>query len=60
MSEANGKVCCNCRHNIRSGKGANIVCHCEITKNWLSYLTVMTFWCRRWARDKTFDEVEHE
>lgn len=58
MSES--RVCCNCKHNIRSGAVPNIVCHCEITGDWLSYLTVMTHWCRRWAKERKFEEVEHE
>ena len=28
MSEANGKVCCNCRHNIRH-RDEEGMCHCE-------------------------------
>ena len=54
MSEANGKVCCNCRHCIREKAkiGNHIGCRCDIDGKYLSYLTVMSFWCRRWARDK--------
>ena len=58
MSES--RVCCNCRHNIRTGEVTNVECHCEIDGAWLSYLTVMTHWCRRWAKDKKFEEVDHE
>ena len=56
MSEANGKVCCNCRHCIRVEKERhNIECHCDIDNRYLGYLTVMTHWCRRWARDKKWE-----
>lgn len=30
MSKENGKVCCNCRHNIRTNDMGNIRCKCEI------------------------------
>ena len=59
MSEENVKVCCNCRHCIRVGKaGSHIECHCDIDNRYLSYIAVMTHWCRRWARDKSWDETE--
>ena len=51
MSEENGKVCCNCRHNIRTGEITNIQCHCDIDGSWLSYVTTMTHSCRRWSED---------
>lgn len=53
MSEENGKVCCNCRHCIRtSGKTNYVTCHCDIDGSWLSYVTVMTFWCRHWSKGR--------
>ncbi len=58
MSEENGKVCCNCRHCIRTGEITNIQCHCDIDGSWLSYMTVMTHSCRRWSREKAETEVE--
>ena len=57
MSEENGKVCCNCRHCIRTGGKITFVkCRCDIDDSWLSYITVMTHWCRHWSRDKTESE----
>lgn len=57
MSEANGKVCCNCRHCIRwimmSGR---IKCQCEVNHKWLGYVQVMNDWCRHWAQDKAESE----
>ena len=52
MSEENKKVCCNCRHCIRSRdkKYDIIVCHCEISKIYLSYAEVMGDWCKRWKK----------
>ena len=65
MSEENGKVCCNCRHCIRVEKNIEnnlryIECYCDVNRKlrWLSYLSVMTHWCRRWARDKSWDKSE--
>ena len=55
MSEENGKVCCNCRHNIREGEGADIHCRCDIRNEYLSYLTVMTYSCRRWSKEEEKD-----
>jgi hypothetical protein len=55
MSEENGKVCCNCRHCIRYQKGGQInyvTCHCDIDGSWLSYITVMTHYCRHWSKEK--------
>lgn len=52
MSEANGKVCCNCRHNTRTQTEANTVCRCDIDGSWLSYVTVMTYCCKHWSRHR--------
>lgn len=60
MSEENGKVCCNCRHNIRTGQGADIRCHCDMTGDYLGYVGVMTYWCRHWSRYKTETKVEED
>ena len=58
MSEANGKVCCNCRHciRVRDEKRKHTECKCDIDNRYLGYLTVMTHWCRRWAKDKKWEE----
>lgn len=57
MSEKNGKVCCNCVHNIRVRKNGNIECHCNAKDNkWLSYLDVMTGWCNKWTGDR-FEQI---
>jgi len=54
MSEENGKVCCNCKHNIRTEDkfGGCTFCHCDINKLYMGYGTVMTGWCKHWAKDK--------
>ena len=46
------RVCCNCRHNIRTGEIGNIKCHCEIDGHYIGYLDSFYYWCRRWAKDK--------
>lgn len=56
MSVENGKVCCNCRHNIRTGELSNIQCHCEIDGNYIGYVTCMTYWCRHWSKEKVEEE----
>jgi len=52
MSEENGKVCCNCRHNIRTGTGEDVECYCEVDDHYIGYVACMTYWCRRWAKEK--------
>ena len=54
MSAENGKVCCNCRHYIRSRdeKYDMIVCRCEVHDVYLSYAEVMSSCCKRWVKEK--------
>lgn len=56
MSESNGKVCCNCRHRIRSGCSS----YCEVTGAYLHYQTVMEGWCRHWSKDHRWDDNARE
>lgn len=49
------RVCCNCRHNIRTEVDNHIECRCEIDGEYLPYLTVMNHWCRRWAKENGQD-----
>lgn len=58
MSEANGKVCCNCVHNIRTGEVPDIKCHCNIDGHYIGYMDCMTGWCRRWKRDRKLDKED--
>lgn len=52
MSVNNGKVCCNCRHNIRINKENDITCYCDIDNLILNYYDVMTGWCRHWSKER--------
>ena len=56
MSE--DKVCCNCKHNIRTGEVPHIQCHCDIDDTYIGYVTCMTYRCKRWARDRKLDDME--
>lgn len=56
MSEQNGKVCCNCRHNIGDrGADNKIYCWCNIEGRYLSYVDLMMGWCQHWSKDKVGD-----
>lgn len=54
MSAENGKVCCNCRHCIRSRdeKYDMTVCRCEKYDRYLSYAEVMDGWCKAWKKEQ--------
>ena len=53
MSVENGKVCCNCRHCIREeDETHHIHCRCEVENRYLSYMTVMDWWCRHWSKER--------
>ena len=53
MSVENGKVCCNCRHNIRKrDEKYGIVSYCEIKDYNLGYIQVMEGWCRHWVKER--------
>ena len=45
------RVCCNCRHNIRTGKPDKIKCHCDIDNHYISYMECFEGWCNRWSKD---------
>ena len=53
MSVENGKVCCNCRHDIRTkDNDGDIKTTCDIDGSYIGYVKCMTGWCRHWAKDK--------
>lgn len=55
MSVENGKVCCNCRHNIGKPKQTYIEYYCEIDNHYIWYTECITGWCRHWSKDKVGD-----
>lgn len=56
MSEENGKVCCSCSRNIRTGEAPDIKCHCDIDGHHIGYTECMTGWCRHWKKDRKWDK----
>lgn len=50
------RVCCNCRHNIRtdSDEYAMVLCHCEIDGHYIGYVECMTASCRHWVSDAKY------
>ena len=52
MSEENGKVCCNCRHNIRTKEDGRIVPRCDLDNHCIGYIDTFEHWCRHWAKEK--------
>ena len=60
MSFENGKVCCGCRHNIRTEEKTGIECHCDIDGHYIGYVTCFEHWCRHWALDKDDKDKEEK
>lgn len=52
MSVENGKVCCNCRHNIRHYEDKGGACYCDIDNHYIGYIECMEGWCRHWAKER--------
>ena len=63
MSVENGKVCCNCRHNIRLVETvyqAIIECHCDIDNHYIGYVECMEYWCKHWSKEKDKVGVDND
>lgn len=58
MSVENNKICCNCRHNIRTKETTCIECHCDIDGHYIGYIACFEHWCRHWAKDKEIESEE--
>ena len=54
------RKCVNCRHNKRIPLKRGVECRCEIDDHYISYVACFEGWCRRWAKDHTFDDVNEE
>lgn len=51
MSVENGKVCCNCRHNIRRDEGGDCINYCDVDRHYIGYLECMTGCCGLWGTE---------
>lgn len=61
MSVENGKICCNCRHNIRQVATVYppiIECRCDLDNHYIAYVECMEHWCKHWAKEKKNKEEE--
>lgn len=50
------RKCVNCRHCLRITKKTYVETRCEIDYHYIGYVECFEHWCRRWAKDHTFDE----
>lgn len=53
------RVCCNCGNNIRIKDNEDnfVRCECSIDGHYIGYIECFEHWCRRWKRDRKWDEV---
>ena len=58
LMEERKRVCCNCGNNIHIISDTDIVvrCECAIDGHYIGYLECFEYWCRRWKRDRKWDE----
>lgn len=52
------RVCCNCGNNIRKEELHGRECYCDIDGHRIGYLECFEHWCRRWKKDRTWDNVD--
>lgn len=59
MSEKK-RVCCNCGNNVRikDKDGVVIRCECAIDGHYIGYLECFERWCRRWKKERKWDEAQ--
>lgn len=60
--EKRKRVCCNCGNNIRIRDNENnfVRCECAIDGHYIGYIECFEYWCRRWKRDRKWDDVKDE
>lgn len=46
----------NCRHCLRIPKKTYVETRCDIDNHYIGYVECFEGWCRRWAKDHTFDK----
>ena len=52
------RVCCNCGNNKRIEEPDGINCYCSIDGHRIGYIECFEHWCRRWKKDRTWDNDE--
>lgn len=52
------KVCCNCKHNIRTGEAPDIECHCELDGSFIGYVQCMDYRCEHWEGEEIMSNFE--
>ncbi len=56
MDKERKRVCCNCGRNKRIEENDGINCYCEIDNHRIGYLENFSDWCRRWKKERKWDE----
>jgi hypothetical protein len=59
MAKEKKRVCCNCGNNTRVKDAEGMVTHCQcaIDGHLIGYTECFEGWCRRWKKDRKWDEV---
>lgn len=59
MTTERKRVCCNCGNNIRIRDDEDnfVRCECAIDRHYIGYLECFEHWCRRWKKDRKWDEA---
>lgn len=56
MPNERKRCCCNCGNNNRIGGE----CYCEINGHYIGYVECFEGWCRRWKKDRKWDDNNAE
>ena len=60
MNIKTDKVCCNCRHNIRTGEMGIKQCYCDIDNHYIEYIACFEYWCKHWSKERKWNENKVE
>ena len=63
MPNERKRCCCNCGHNIRQPVkpfGIDIDSICEIDGHRIGYIETFEGWCRRWKKERKWDDNNAE
>ncbi len=50
------RCCCNCGRNVRKNVDGLIKCYCEIDNHYIGYVECFEGWCRRWKKERKWEE----